>query len=52
MEFSALITFSYLNLDTTDKLTQAEIISADYETNKQKNVHCGKVKHLQIQDYK
>lgn len=36
MKSSALITFSFFNLDTMDKLAQAEIISADYET---KNAH-------------
>lgn len=41
----------FLNLDTTDKLTQAEIILTDYKT-KKKNAYCRKVKHLQIQDYK
>lgn len=36
----ALITFSYFNLDPTEKLTQVEITSADYKT---KNAHWRKV---------
>lgn len=33
-EIQCIITFPFLNLDATHKLTQAEIISADYETKK------------------
>lgn len=31
-EIQCIITFPFLNLDATHKLTQAEIISADYKT--------------------
>ena len=47
---SVLITSPFFNLDTIYKLTQPEIISADYET--QKMLIVGKANHLQIQDYK
>lgn len=50
VKYSVLITFPFFNLDPIHKLTQAEIISADYET--QKMFIVGKANHLQIQDYK
>ena len=47
---SVLITFPFFILDTIHKLTEAEIISADYET--QKMLIVGKANHLQMQYYK